>query len=172
MDNESMYNHIVYEEYPVWGWRKKMYCVKCGAIVADDQFYCNKCARSAAAESSVPAAAAIGPETFQPESGPFPAQENGESGPAGPEIKLDLSQGNTLSALNAKLSEFRKGMLVNGAICIGGALITVLTYSAASTGGGRYFVFWGAVIYGGVQCIRSTYYYFKTKSMIRKLSQQ
>lgn len=149
-----------------------MYCVKCGAVVADDQFYCNKCARSAAAQSNAPAATTIAPETFRPDPGPFPAQETGESGPAAPEIKLDLPQDNALPALYGKLAEFRRGIFVNAAICVGGLLITIFSYSAISQRGGTYLVFWGAVIYGGAQFFRCLYYYIKVKGMIRRLKQQ
>jgi hypothetical protein len=43
-----------------------------------------------------------------------------------------------------------KDMLYGALWCIGGIIVTAVTYSAAS-GGGRYFVAWGAIIFGGIQ---------------------
>ena len=49
----------------------------------------------------------------------------------------------------------KKNMLYGALWCIGGIVLTVVTYSAAtSSGGGTYFVFWGAVIFGGIQFVQ------------------
>ena len=37
-------------------------------------------------------------------------------------------------------------------LCIGGILVTVLTYSAAS-GGGHYVIAWGAILFGAYRLI-------------------
>jgi len=37
--------------------------------------------------------------------------------------------------------------------CVGGILVTALTYAAAS-GGGTYLVAWGAVVFGAIQAVR------------------
>jgi hypothetical protein len=43
-----------------------------------------------------------------------------------------------------------KNMLYGSLWCIGGIIITALTYSAASNGG-SYVITWGAIIFGGIQ---------------------
>jgi hypothetical protein len=44
--------------------------------------------------------------------------------------------------------------IVFGAIwCVGGIAVTALTYQMAS-GGGTFFVAWGAVLFGGIQCLK------------------
>ncbi len=45
-------------------------------------------------------------------------------------------------------------MAIGGIICVIGIVVTVATYSAASSGGGTYVVAWGAIIYGGWQFLR------------------
>ncbi len=42
-------------------------------------------------------------------------------------------------------------MLIGGGLAVAGIVVTLYTYSAASEGGGRYVVWWGAVIFGGIQ---------------------
>lgn len=46
-----------------------------------------------------------------------------------------------------------KNMIYGAIWCIGGTVVTVATYSAAS-GGGSYVVAWGAIIFGGVQFLQ------------------
>jgi hypothetical protein len=46
-----------------------------------------------------------------------------------------------------------KNMLFGALWCIGGIVVTALTYSAAA-GGGRYVVAWGAVVFGAIQFVR------------------
>lgn len=47
----------------------------------------------------------------------------------------------------------QKNMLFGALWCIGGILVTAITYSAAA-GGGTYVVAWGAILFGGVQFFR------------------
>ena len=47
-------------------------------------------------------------------------------------------------------SAAKKDMLVGGLWFFGGIAVTAITYSMAS-GGGRYFLAWGAIIFGGIQ---------------------
>lgn len=47
----------------------------------------------------------------------------------------------------------RKNMIHGGLWCIGGAVVTAASYSAAS-GGGRYIVAWGAIAFGALQFFR------------------
>ena len=47
----------------------------------------------------------------------------------------------------------QKNMLWGGLWCAGGILVTVATYSAASSGG-TYLLAWGAILFGGVQFVK------------------
>lgn len=47
----------------------------------------------------------------------------------------------------------RRDMIVGGLWCVGGLVVTIATYSASS-GGGRYVVAWGAIIFGAIQFFR------------------
>lgn len=47
-----------------------------------------------------------------------------------------------------------RDMVIGGVICLIGIIVTVATYSAASSGGGTYVVAWGAIIFGGWQFLR------------------
>jgi len=58
----------------------------------------------------------------------------------------------------------RKNMLSGALWCIGGIIVTVATYGAASSGGGTYFVAWGAIAYGAIQFITGIYQYFTATS--------
>lgn len=49
-----------------------------------------------------------------------------------------------------------KNMLYGALWCIGGLLVTFLTYWAAS-GGGTYVVAWGAVIFGAIQFFKGVF---------------
>jgi hypothetical protein len=44
-------------------------------------------------------------------------------------------------------------MVVVGLWCVGGTIVTIVTYQAAS-GGGTYMVAWGAIVFGGIQFLR------------------
>ena len=44
----------------------------------------------------------------------------------------------------------KKNMIYGALWCIGGIVVTAVTYSAAS-GGGTYIVAWGAIIFGAIQ---------------------
>ncbi len=45
----------------------------------------------------------------------------------------------------------QKNMMFGALWCIGGILMTAWGYSSVSRGGGTYFIFWGAIIFGGIQ---------------------
>lgn len=49
-----------------------------------------------------------------------------------------------------------KNMLYGALWCVGGLLVTILTYSAASDGG-TYVVAWGAVIFGAIQFFKGVF---------------
>src|SRR5712692_7157482 len=49
----------------------------------------------------------------------------------------------------------RKNMLYGAMWCIGGIVVTALSYrAAANSGGGRYVLAWGAILFGGIQFFR------------------
>ena len=52
-----------------------------------------------------------------------------------------------------------KNMLYGALWCVGGLLVTILTYSAASDGG-TYVVAWGAVIFGAIQFFKGLFQRF------------
>ena len=45
-------------------------------------------------------------------------------------------------------------MVVGGLWCVGGIVVTVLSYQAVAEKGGSYFVAWGAVLFGGIQFLK------------------
>jgi hypothetical protein len=46
----------------------------------------------------------------------------------------------------------KKNMLYGALVCIGGIVVTAVTYgSAAASGGGTYVVAWGAIVFGAIQ---------------------
>jgi hypothetical protein len=48
-----------------------------------------------------------------------------------------------------------KNMLHGALWCIGGIVVTALSYqAAANAGGGRYVLAWGAILFGGIQFFR------------------
>jgi hypothetical protein len=51
----------------------------------------------------------------------------------------------------------QKNMLVGALWCIGGIVVTAVTYSNASTSGGTYFVAWGPVLFGGIQFLKGLF---------------
>jgi hypothetical protein len=49
-------------------------------------------------------------------------------------------------------------MLYGALWCIGGLVVTVISYSAANAGG-RYVLAWGAIIFGAFQFLRGLFQY-------------
>jgi len=45
----------------------------------------------------------------------------------------------------------KKNMIYGALWCIGGIIFTVVSYSAASSSGGEYYITWGAIIFGAIQ---------------------
>jgi hypothetical protein len=106
------------------------------------------------------------------------AAEQMRAGVAAPQIEsqlvaqgLDPSSAATvvrnLSAArtNALRAAGKKNMLYGAVWCIGGILITALTYSAASQRGGTYFITWGAIIFGAVQFFRGLGQYLQNQGV-------
>jgi hypothetical protein len=49
----------------------------------------------------------------------------------------------------------RKNMIYGALWCVGGIVVTALSYQAAArAGGGRYVLAWGAILLGGIQFVR------------------
>jgi len=57
-------------------------------------------------------------------------------------------------AAKATRASASRNMVFGALWCIGGILVTAITYSAASSGGGTYFVAWGAILFGGLQFLQ------------------
>ncbi len=55
---------------------------------------------------------------------------------------------------SAKKSRASKDMIFGALWCVGGLIVTAVTYSSASSGGGTYVVAWGAIIFGAIQFFR------------------
>jgi len=52
----------------------------------------------------------------------------------------------------------QKKMLYGALWCIGGTVVTVLTHQAAvNSGGGRYVVAWGAIVFGAIEFFRGLF---------------
>lgn len=69
-----------------------------------------------------------------------------------------------LRALAEKSKALGRKNIISGALwCIGGIVVTVITYNAAS-GGGSYVVAWGAILFGFVQLIQGIYQTVTAKS--------
>ena len=55
---------------------------------------------------------------------------------------------------SAQNERAQKDMLYGALWCIGGIVVTALTYSAASEQGGTYVIAWGAILFGAIQFLR------------------
>jgi hypothetical protein len=51
----------------------------------------------------------------------------------------------------------QKNMLYGALWCVGGIAVTAGTYAIASSGGGTYFIAWGAVLFGGIKFFKGLY---------------
>ncbi|MCA1727084.1 MAG: HEAT repeat domain-containing protein [Actinobacteria bacterium] len=61
----------------------------------------------------------------------------------------------------------RRRMAVTAAILVVGTLVTVITYSRAREGGGRYFVAWGAILFGALGFAEAAWRHTKASAMFR-----
>lgn len=75
--------------------------------------------------------------------------EQGLSPEAAATVVGNLKQAKAQAAKEAS----RKNMLYGALWCVGGIVVTVLTYQAAA-GGGSFVVAWGAILFGGIQFVR------------------
>ena len=60
-------------------------------------------------------------------------------------------------ATNATRDSAVSNIIVGGLWCVGGILVTALTYSAAKESGGYFIVAWGAILFGGIQFLKGLF---------------
>jgi hypothetical protein len=73
------------------------------------------------------------------------------------QIALQYKRDHEAEATQASSEDSGSGnrnMLIGGAVCLIGILITFFSFASASSGGGRFILAWGAIIFGGLQFIR------------------
>src|SRR5262245_58110945 len=72
--------------------------------------------------------------------------------------KLDR-ENNVEEPIRGDRDEAMRNMTVGGLWCVGGLVVTGITYGVASSGsgGGSYVVAWGAIIFGGIQFLRGLF---------------
>jgi hypothetical protein len=58
----------------------------------------------------------------------------------------------------------QSNMLVGALVCIGGILVTAITYSAVKETGGTYIIAWGAIVFGAIQFFRGLFQNAESKS--------
>jgi hypothetical protein len=51
----------------------------------------------------------------------------------------------------------KRNMLFGASWCIGGIVVTAITYEAASQSGGTYVIAWGAIVFGGIQFLHGLF---------------
>jgi hypothetical protein len=51
----------------------------------------------------------------------------------------------------------KKNMLYGALWCVGGTVVTVVSYTAVAESGGTYIVAWGAILFGAIQFIKGVY---------------
>ena len=56
-----------------------------------------------------------------------------------------------------------QNMLIGGAFFIIGTIVTIATYSSATSAGGSYYICWGAVIFGAIQFVQGLIQYLTAK---------
>src|SRR5262245_26879271 len=68
-----------------------------------------------------------------------------------PEVARIVVQNLGQARNQARRESGKKKMLYGALWCVGGTAVTAFTYSSASTGGGSYYIFWGAIIFGAIE---------------------
>lgn len=66
------------------------------------------------------------------------------------------------------LKDAKMGVARGSLAPLAGLVITALTFIFADKLGGRYFISWGLVLFGGIFFIRSIVEYFKVRSAVKK----
>lgn len=73
---------------------------------------------------------------------------------------LEVTQA-ILEVAGAIRRKSRNSALINGGIFLVGLVITLATVNSAMKAGGVYVVFWGAILFGFIQCVRAIVRYIK-----------
>lgn len=78
-----------------------------------------------------------------------------EAKPSAPEAKLPMREYTNLEDVGSVNKEgLNRDLVVGGLWLFGGLIVTGVTYSSASNGGGSYVVAWGAILFGGIQFLK------------------
>jgi hypothetical protein len=77
-----------------------------------------------------------------------------QSDEAGAGAQKDVALANKAAA--------RRAMGWGALWCVGGTIVTAVTYSSASESGGTYFVMWGPMLFGGYRFLRGLFLYLKS----------
>lgn len=65
-------------------------------------------------------------------------------------------------AYQQALSKLSRRAWIHGGICVLGLILTFATLESAQDSGDTYVVFWGAIIFGAINCIRYAIQYSRT----------
>ena len=114
-------------------------CPSCGLVNFADSATCKRCGGSFQFDGQSSATALTMPETYTPI---MPGQHDVRN------IPSSYAKPDTYEESSVHLKKIITGALWAG----GGTIATVVSYGAAS-GGGKYFVFWGAIIFGIIDMI-------------------
>lgn len=70
-----------------------------------------------------------------------------------------LDRVNQVEEASSSRDSGMRNMVVGGLWCIGGTLVTAISYNAAasSSTGGRYIIAWGAIIFGAIQFFKGLF---------------
>lgn len=124
-------------------------CPSCGLINFADSSSCKRCGAAFQFDGRTSAAAITMPETYTPI---MPIQHdaaNISSAYNSPEIAEDSGK-------------YVKKIIFGALWAGGGTIATVASYSSAS-GGNKYFIFWGAIVFGIIDMIIGLNGYFGSK---------
>lgn len=114
-------------------------CPSCGLVNFADSAACKRCGGSFQFDGQSSSASLTMPETYTPI---MPSQHDVRN------IPSSYAKPNTYEESSVHLKKIITGALWAG----GGTILTVAGYSSAS-GGGKYIVFWGAILFGIVDMI-------------------
>jgi len=70
-----------------------------------------------------------------------------------------LDKANDVAENGTTRSQGVRNMVIGGLWCVGGILVTAITYGAASSGsgGGSYVIAWGAIVFGAIQFFKGVF---------------
>lgn len=114
-------------------------CSSCGLVNFADSAACKRCGGLFQFDGRSSAAALTMPESYTPIMPVHQDARNISSGYASPEIAEDTGK-------------YVKKIIFGALWAGGGTIATVASYGSAS-GGGKYFIFWGAILFGIIDMI-------------------